>query len=258
MTVNGTVQGELFVLGNLKNDDNNIIITVNGSVDASEMQSGAEEIKTGIALNGNAKLVVNDGASVKGETGIEVRAGELTVNGGTITATAEEYSYKANTSGTTIKGAAIAVAPYSADKDLKVTVSDGSLSGAKLIAVVDVQNNLEKVTVKAKDDFVDGADETVIPNSYKWVSSEGVSTLTPCDYVAQVGETKYETLADAFSAAADGNTVTLLKDVSLTDRLFVNAGATPAYAGTDNRYATTTEDKSITLDLNGFNVTTIL
>ena len=262
VTVDGTVVGELFVLGNLKNDDNNIVITLNGSVDASDMQSGAEEIKTGIALNGNAKLVVNDGASVTGESGIEVRAGGLTVNGGTITATAGEYSYKPNASGTTVKGAAIAVAPYDAEKELKVTVSDGALSGAKLIAVVDVNENLEKVTVTAKDGFVDGAEETVIPDDYKWVSDgegTGTSTLTPKTYVAQIGEgdaaVKYETLEEAFSAATSGQTVTLLTNVELTDRLFVNAGASPAYAGTGNRYATTTEDKSVTLDLNGNNVT---
>ena len=219
VTVNGTVQGELFVLGNLKNDDNNIIITVNGSVDASEMQSGAEDIKTGIALNGNAKLVVNDGASVKGETGIEVRAGELTVNGGTITGTASEYSYTPNNSGTTIKGAAIAVASYDKTKDVKVTISDGTLSGGKLIAVVDVQNNLEKVTVKVKDAFVDGADETVIPQDYKWTSNgDGTSTLAPCVYVAQIGEgesaKKFETLTAAVAAAQSGETIELLADIT--------------------------------------------
>ena len=215
VTVNGTVQGELFVLGNLKNDDNNIIITVNGSVDASEMQSGAEDIKTGIALNGNAKLVVNDGASVKGETGIEVRAGELTVNGGTITGTASEYSYTPNNSGTTIKGAAIAVASYDKTKDVKVTISDGTLSGGKLIAVVDVQNNLEKVTVKVKDAFVDGVDETVIPQDYKWASNgDGTSTLAPCEYVAQIGDVKYESLTDAVNAATTGQTIELLTDIT--------------------------------------------
>ncbi len=228
VTVNGKVVGELFVLGNLKNEENNIVITVNGSVDASDMQSGEEEVKTAIAQNGNAKVIVNDGAFVKGETGIEVRAGELTVNGGTITATASEYSYTANGSGTTIKGAAIAVAPYDADKELKVTVSDGTLSGAKLIAVVDVQENLENVTVTAKDGFVDGADETLIPQDYKWVSDgEGMSTLTPKTYVAQIGETKFETLTAAVAAAQSGETIELLADITTeTGNKSLKAGVT--------------------------------
>ena len=247
VNVNGKVEGMLFVLGNLKNDDNNIVINVNGSVDASGIELGDEECKTGIALNGNAKLVVNDGASVKGETGIEVRAGELTVNGGTITATASEYSYTANNSGTTIKGAAIAVASYDADKDLKVTVSDGTLSGAKLIAVVDVQNDMEKVTVTAKDEFVDGADETLIPQDYKWASNgDGTSTLKPCVYVAQIGEgdaaVKYESLADAVAAVpADGTetTITMIANEAID---------VVGYA------VTIPTTKNVVLDLNGFQV----
>ena len=247
VNVNGKVEGMLFVLGNLKNDDNNIVINVNGSVDASGIELGYEECKTGIALNGNAKLVVNDGASVKGETGIEVRAGELTVNGGTITATASEYSYTANNSGTTIKGAAIAVASYDADKDLKVTVSDGTLSGAKLIAVVDVQNDMEKVTVTAKDEFVDGADEILIPQDYKWASNgDGTSTLKPCVYVAQIGEgdaaVKYESLADAVAAVpADGTETTIT--MIANDAIDV-----VGYA------VTIPTTKNVVLDLNGFQV----
>lgn len=239
VTVNGKVEGDLFVLGNLTNDDNNILITVNGSVDASGIELGAEKAKTGVALNGNAKVVVNDGASVKGETAIEVRAGELTVNGGTITGTASEYSYTPNGSGTTVKGVAIAVAPYNAEKDLRVTVSDGTLSGAKTIAVVDVQNNLEKVTVKAKDDFVDGADETVIPESYKWVSDgEGMSTLTPRNPIAKIGETVYYSLAAAVAAVpTDGTETTIELLANVTENVVVKDG------------------KNIVLDLGGKTVT---
>gem|GEM_PF-2698283 len=242
VNVNGKVEGILFVLGNLTNEENEIVITINGTVDASGIEVGDEECKTGIALNGNAKVIVNEGASVKGETGIEVRAGELTVNGGTITATATEYSYTANNSGTTIKGAAIAVASYDAAKDLKVTVSDGTLSGGKLIAVVDVQNNMDKVTVTAKDKFVDGADETVIPADYKWVSENGMSTLAPCVYVAQIGDVKYESLAEAVAAVPTDGTETT---ITMIDNEMINV---VGYA------ITIPATKNVVLDLNGFQV----
>ena len=39
-------------------------------------------------------------------------------------------------------------------------------------------------------------------------------SLTPKDYVAQIGTTKYETLEAAFAAAVDGDTITVLKDCS--------------------------------------------
>ena len=51
------------------------------------------------------------------------------------------------------------------------------------------------------------------------------------EYVAQIGETKYETLAKAVEAAKDGETVTLAGDVTVTEPIKVT--------------------KSMTLDLNG-------
>ena len=254
VNVNGTVNGTLFVLGNLKNAENEININVAGTVYVPD--NGDDKANVGVALNGIATVNVNEGAQVSGETGIEVRAGNLVVNGGNITATASTYSEKKNGSGSCTKGAAVAVAQHTTKLPITATLNGGTLTGTKTLAVTDVEEiGLNDVTVKAADALAN-AETVIIPEGYKWLSNGTMSTLTPCDYVAQVGETKYETLADAFSAAADGNTVTLLKDVALTDRLFVNAGAEPAYAGSNNRYATTSENKSITLDLNGYNVTT--
>lgn len=209
VNVNGKVEGTLFVLGNLKNAENNIVVNVNGSV--------VSTTDAGIALNGNAKVNVAEGASVTGLSGIEVRAGELNVAGGTIKATAEEYSYNANGSGTTTKGAAIAVAQHNTVLPVTVTANGGTLEGTKTIAVVDVNNNqLENVTVKAKDELV--ADKTEIPAAFAWVSDgAGMSTLTPIDPVAKIGETVYYSLASAIAAVPnDGTetTITLLADVT--------------------------------------------
>lgn len=259
VTVDGTVNGMLFVLGNLKNADNEININVNGTVDASGVTGSNEAVHTGIALGGNATVNVNNGATVKGESGIEVRAGNLTVNGGTIKATAASYSFAGNGNGMTTKGAAIAVAQHGTLVATSATILGGAtLNGTKKIAVIDAQNNgLAGVTVIAADGYLDNSDtETVLPNGYYWLSNgDGTSSPAPNSYVAQIGNTFYTTLAAAVAAVQDGETIKLLDDISLTDRLFVNAGATPAYAGTDNRYATTTENKSFTLDLNGHNIT---
>ena len=259
VTVDGTVNGMLFVLGNLSNANNNIVINVSGTVDASHA-TGSEKVKTGIALCGNASVHIIDGAVVKGESGIEVRAGELIMDGdvgGTITATSADYSYTTNGSGTTVKGAAIAVAQHGTKIATSATILGGTLTGAKKIAVIDAQtNSLAGVTVIADDDFLtNSATETVLPDGYYWLSNgDGTSSPAPNSHVAQIGNTLYATLEAAVAAVQDGETIKLLDDISLTDRLFVNAGATPAYAGTDNRYATTTENKSFTLDLNGHNI----
>ena len=46
----------------------------------------------------------------------------------------------------------------------------------------------------------------------------------PAEYVAQVGETKYETLQEAFNAAQGGGTVTVLKDIVLDDQVEMTSG----------------------------------
>ena len=259
VNVNGTVNGILFVLGNLTNDANEINIVVNGKVDATNAATG-EKPKTGIALNGYANVTVNSGASVTGDTGIEARAGNLTVNGGTINATASTYSYAPNGSGTTTKGAAIAVAQHTTDKPLNVQLNGGTLEGTELIAVTDVnENGLAGVTVKAAASFVENT-ATSLPANKAWEGPDGdgnytIVTTTPNTNVAKIGVTEYATLEAALADATNGQTIELMNNVSLENRLFVNAGASPEYAGTGNRYATTTDNKSITLDLKGYNIT---
>ena len=64
---------------------------------------------------------------------------------------------------------------------------------------------------------MDPAKATVAaPEGYKWVDSDetGMKTLAQIVYVAQIGETKYETLEEAFAAAVDGDTIKVLADCS--------------------------------------------
>ena len=188
--------------------------------------------KPAMYLPANEGLVATvEGGSITGaKTGIEVRAGQLTVNGGTISTTAKEYSYTPNGNGTTTKGAAIAVVQHTTVLPTDVQVLGGTLEGTKTIAVVDAQsNNLEGVTVKAKDELV--AANTEIPAGFKWVSADGVSTLTKKEYVAQVGDVQYETLQEAIVAATAGQTITLLADIDANEQIEVG--------------------KQVTLDLNG-------
>lgn len=103
----GTLKGNLWVMGNITTDlataKYPCVVNVH---DGAVIESG--EGNVGIALNGAAKMTVGK-AKITSETGIEVRAGELTVNGATVEATAKEFSCEANASGTTTVGAAIAI-----------------------------------------------------------------------------------------------------------------------------------------------------
>ena len=62
---------------------------------------------------------------------------------------------------------------------------------------------------------------------------DGVYKIVPVVYVAQIGEQKFETLAEALKAAQAGETIVLLADISLTEALTIAA------------------DKDIVLDLAG-------
>ena len=238
VNVNGVVEGVLFVLGNLTNAENNIVINVNGIVTATD--------EVGIALNGNAKVNVAAGAEVTGQSGIEVRGGELNVTGGTITATASEYSYTANNSGTTIKGAAIAVSQHGTLLPTNVTISDGTLTGAKSIAVADAQNNaLANVTVTAKNELTENS---LIPADFKWVANEDgiTSTLAPCEYVAQYNGTKYESLQAAIDAAEADDPTDIVIDMLADCTLDITA-----WSGTQNAHSIgTANTQSITINGN--------
>jgi len=63
-----------------------------------------------------------------------------------------------------------------------------------------------------------------------------IYTYAVKSYVAQIGNTKYESLADAVAAATSGQTVTLLADVTLNSTLTLPAG------------------KTLTMDLGGFTI----
>ena len=223
VTVNGRVEGTLFVLGNLKNAENAINIVINGTVLASP--GVGDDVNVGIALNGNANLTVNNGAVVSGDSGIEVRAGSLTLNGGTITATAEAYSYKANGSGSTTKGAAISIAQHTTVLPTAVTLNGGTLVGVEKVYVKDVNSNMSDVTVQATAGYTATA---TVPAGYKWAetATEGVYALVPATYVAKIGEQGYETLqaaVDAVPAAGtEYTTVTILDDIELEARVVVS------------------------------------
>lgn len=221
VNVNGTVNGMLFVLGNLKNTANEININVTGTVDASGANGTEEKVHTGIALNGYADVTVSGNAVVKGESGIEARAGSLTVNGGTITGTADSYNYEANGNGTTTKGAAIAVAQHGTALPIAVTLNGGTLVGTELIGVTDVNGDMSSVSVTAAASFVENT-ETKLPTGYVWAPTTGNKyTIAPAVVSVTAGDvtTYYYTLNEAIQNVTDGATVTFLQNVKITSSI---------------------------------------
>lgn len=132
LTVKGTLKGGngLTVNGTIANPGNKV------TVDGATIESDGH----GIYQAGVSDIVVKN-ANITGSTAIEVRAGSMTIESGTFTATAAEYSCNPNGSGTTTEGAALAIAQHTTKKDISVTINGGTFKGIKALNESNPQNN---------------------------------------------------------------------------------------------------------------------
>lgn len=235
----------------------------NAEIDLTDTNVTATNGTAIFAAAQNSTTAVS-GGEISGVTGIEVRAGSLTITDAIITATGE-YKVEANRSGTTVTGAAVAVSPHVTYQDVAVTINGGTFAAtgtngksfAQVNTVKDDEGYQEveidlavkdgefKNDVTAEDaaNFIEkGTFSTALPQNYlaegSSVSAEGVVvTEAPGATVVQADGTAYSatTLRDALIIAQDGATVTMLQ------------GYTSA--------ATVSILQAITLDLNGQNIT---
>ena len=93
----------------------------------------------GMYLAGYATTTLTN-CNITGMTGVEIRAGKLTVNGGSLKATAA-YSVNPNGNGSTTEGAAIAIAQHTTKKNIEVTLNGGTYTGEKAISESNPQVN---------------------------------------------------------------------------------------------------------------------
>ena len=210
LTVKGTLKGGsgLTVNGNIVNTGNKV--TIDGAT--------IESVGHGIYQAGVSDTVIKN-ANIKGSTAIEVRAGNVTIENGTFTATATEYKCDPNGNGTTTEGAALAIAQHTTKKDIGVTIKGGTFNGIKALNESNPQNNdpAPQVDLKITDGAFNG-DVSITDNKNTSISGGAFTDL-----------------ANAVKYAADGATIKLAGDVN--GQVVIPAG------------------KNITLDLNGHKVT---
>lgn len=119
----GTIEGYYYgIVGNGKN--NNTKVTINGGT----IKGLNKEDSVAIFQPQKGDLVINDGIMLGG-TAIEVRAGNITVNNGTIKGIASKFSKVANKSGSTTNGAGITIAQHTTKNPIKAVIYDGNISG---------------------------------------------------------------------------------------------------------------------------------
>ncbi len=247
-------------------------VTLLADVELTESLDVAEDLT--INLNGNTisgefdntfgMIYVKKGATltVEGEGTITSSAtyaignyGTVVVNGGTIESTAEDtaalynFYYQADWYGvSTINGGSVGTVWNCGE----LTVTNGTVdyldnSGALVveggtITELYAQDGSDAAGVEGAGTIaIEDTSAISVPDGYELVKvSEGVYKVSEKDtepektYVAEADGVKYETLAEAYEAAVDGSTVTLLGNAS-------GAGVVI--------------DKDVTIDLGGFTYT---
>lgn len=206
LVVKGKVTGENGITPNGNLETTNTIIIEDGAV--------IDVDGTALYLAGNANTTVGK-AKITGATGIEIRAGILSVNGADIEATAK-FSAKKNDGGTTVQGAAIAVSQHTTNQPISVTVNSGSLFGEKAFYEVDLQdeeNKSENVTVGVQGGTFTGE-----------VSSENkTGFVAGGTFSSEVKESYIDTNKTAASLTSDGKITYYIGDADSISQALANA-----------------------------------
>ena len=148
----------------------------------------------------NSTTTLGDNMVLTGaQTGIEVRSGNLTVNGATITSTADEYKSAANGNGTTTSGAAIVAVQHTTKQPINILINDGTFTGPVAFSQENLQGNdaesISKVqaTISGGNFIATNGDPIVISGDLtKFISGGSFSKAPDTAYIAD-GKTAYET-----------------------------------------------------------------
>ena len=236
----------VFLVPQSKTDNNvlNAVLVTKADITSkcnyAAIQGNGDSHGTSITINGGkisglltavyhpqyGELTVNDG-EIEGGTAIEMRAGKLVVNGGTMIGNGDPFESNPNGNGATTLGAAVAAVQHTTKLDLSVEINGGTLRGARAFYQANLQNNgkeaLEKISITlGKSAVYDGE---IIVDSAEATIEDDQSTRY------------YMTLQQAVDAAEDDETVVVVKDLSAS--------------GAEHFITLDDESKTVTVDLNG-------
>ena len=136
VTINNTsISGDWYALsGNGTNTGGKTEITIN-SGNLSGKSYGIYHPQVGV-------MTINGGTIYGGETGIEVRSGEVNIYGGNITGGGNSLENDPNGNGTTTSGAALAISQHTTNNNIDVNISGGTFKGYYALFENDIQDNV--------------------------------------------------------------------------------------------------------------------
>lgn len=186
VTLKGTLTGEgsgITVNGNIKDKDSSNHNTSNKLI----LDGTTINVKGhGIYQAGYATTTFTENAStIAGSTGIEVRAGNLTVTNSTITGNGT-FKCAGNGDGTTTDGVGIAIAQHTTKLPINVTISGGTISGTYAVYESNPQDNnddsIAKVKLSITDGNFNGSTAAVYSQDVKDFITGGLFTTDPTAY----------------------------------------------------------------------------
>ena len=191
----------------------------NGSNHCTEIAISGGSVIT----DGNAPAIYHpqygtltiENTEVKGATGIEMRAGQLTISGGsTIEATASAFEETPNGNGSTMTGVAVAVSQHTTNLPVSVTIEGGTLKGVKAVYEKDLQDGAtENITLSLKGGTFEGEVES--QNADGFISGGSFTDPVADELLAadslMVFENGQYSVLESGSAAAESIVITVGK-----------------------------------------------
>ncbi len=146
------------ISGNGSADEGGSIFNISGgTINATEIGIYAPQY--------DGETTISSGI-ITAKTGVEVRAGNLNITGGTITSNATTYSVSPSGDGHTTTGAAVAVAQHTTRQPINVNITGGMFIGPVALSQADPQEG------DAVDESISVADGTFISNNGNFKSVE--------------------------------------------------------------------------------------
>ena len=242
-------------------------IYINGSIKATEgnvpvvnLDGCRINVKSaGIYAAGFAIWNLKNCDIIAENAAVEIRAGEMVIDGGNYEATADPLTVVPNGNGATVEGAAIGVSQHTTNLPTSVTIKNGTFSGAYSIWEKDVQDEVARdvITLSVENGTFKGA--VYSQNNASFIKGGTFSDAPAQDYLAE-GYASTRTIT-SMSSDVKEYTVKKVTEVSDASSLIDAAKDGKSYIRlmsnieVDRTVIVGSNWSYVTLDLNGHKIT---
>lgn len=196
-------------------------IYINGSIKATKgnvplvnLDGCRINVKSaGIYAAGFAKWNLKNCDISAEDAAVEIRAGEMVIDGGNYEATADQLTVTPNGNGATVEGAAIGVSQHTTNLPTSVTIKKGTFSGAYSIWEKDVQDEVARdvITLSVENGTFNGS--VYSQNNASFIKGGTFSDAPAQDYLAE----GYASTRTILSMSSDVKEYTVKKVTEVSD-----------------------------------------